>query len=223
MSVLPYAAVRRMARHTWFHDPEFPSVHLADLGLRRPRRSTPTTTPGVSGSRPACAGAAGHAPTIRLAARPNLGRLSRAHDIGDFRFPPPRRRNCARPGLSGRMRGSSGFAARRRGVAPPCSGGRLVPGQISAGWGRRTVGPGTLVAERGLPAARGCGRAQWPAGRPGLQPSSCGLPGLACGGSWGPGVVQLVWRGGWRVGRGNGAAEPGGVGQVEPAGGDCRA
>jgi len=130
MSVLPYAAVRRMARHTWFHDPVFPFVHLADLGPRRPR-STPATTPGVSGSRPACARAAGHAPTIRLAARPNLGCLSRAHHIGGFGFP-PRRRNCARPGLSGRMRGSSGFAARRRGVAsrgwspPPLSHLRRV-------------------------------------------------------------------------------------------------
>ena len=36
MSVLPYAAVRRMARHTWFHDPVFPFVHLADLRQRRP-------------------------------------------------------------------------------------------------------------------------------------------------------------------------------------------
>jgi len=36
MSVLPYAAVRRMARHTWFHDPVFPFVHLADLRPRRP-------------------------------------------------------------------------------------------------------------------------------------------------------------------------------------------
>jgi hypothetical protein len=60
-------------------------------------------TPGVSGARPACTGAAGHAPTIRLAARPDLGRLSRQPDIGGFDFPPPRRGNCARPGLSGQM------------------------------------------------------------------------------------------------------------------------
>jgi hypothetical protein len=103
MSFLPYAAVRRMARHTWFHGPVFPFVHFADLRPSRPRRSTPATTPGVSGSRPACAGAAGHVRTIRLAARPNLGRLSQAHDIGGFDFPPPRRRNSARPGLSGQM------------------------------------------------------------------------------------------------------------------------
>jgi hypothetical protein len=28
MPILLYAAVRRMARHTWFHDPVFPFVHL---------------------------------------------------------------------------------------------------------------------------------------------------------------------------------------------------
>ena len=65
------------------------SGHAGSAGARRRQ------TPGVSGSRPARAGAAGHAPTIRLAAGPNLGRLSRAHDIGGFGFPPPRRRNCA--------------------------------------------------------------------------------------------------------------------------------
>jgi hypothetical protein len=131
MSVLPYAAVRRMACHTWFHDPVFPFVHLADLGPRRPagaRRGTPATTPGVSGSRPACAGAAGHAPTIRLAARPNLGRLSRAHHIGGFGFPPPRRRNCARPGLSG----ACGVARdSQRGGAALCPGAGHPPAPLS--------------------------------------------------------------------------------------------
>jgi hypothetical protein len=61
--------------------------------------------------------AAGDAPTIRLATRPNLSRLGRAHDVGSFDFPLPRRRNCARPGLSGHMWGGSGFAPRRRGFA----------------------------------------------------------------------------------------------------------
>ena len=96
MSVLPYAAVRRVARHTWFHDPVFPFVHLADLWPRRLAGARLRQTPGVSGSQASPRRAAGHAPTIRLAAGPNLGRLSRAHDIGGFGFPPPRRRNCAR-------------------------------------------------------------------------------------------------------------------------------
>jgi hypothetical protein len=29
-----------MARHTWFHDPVFPFVQLADLRPRRPARQT---------------------------------------------------------------------------------------------------------------------------------------------------------------------------------------
>jgi hypothetical protein len=36
MSVLPYAAVRRMARHTWFHDPVFPFVHWPISGRADP-------------------------------------------------------------------------------------------------------------------------------------------------------------------------------------------
>jgi hypothetical protein len=41
------------------------------------------------------------------------------------------------------------------------------------------------------------------AGRPagGCRPSSSGLPGPACGGSWEAGAVQLVWRSGCCVGR----------------------
>jgi hypothetical protein len=96
MSVLPYAAVRRVARHTWFHDPVFPFVHLADLWPLRLRRSTLATNARRLRVTASPRRAAGHAPTIRLAAGPNLGRLSRAHDIGGFGFPPPRRRNCAR-------------------------------------------------------------------------------------------------------------------------------
>ena len=40
MSVLPYAAVRRMARHTWFHDPVFPFVHWPISGRVAPPEQT---------------------------------------------------------------------------------------------------------------------------------------------------------------------------------------
>jgi hypothetical protein len=91
------------------------------------------------------------------------------------------------------------------------------------GLGSKDCRPGHGVAERGLPG-RPRMRPGTMAGRPaGAAAFVLRLPGLACGGSWGAAVVQLVWRGGWRVGRGNGAAEPGGVGQVEPAGGHGRA
>ena len=136
--------------------------------------------------------------------------------------------DCASQGLEvyGDSQDGSGEARAASGKTTEILQGRPPPPRPDfCGLGSKdAVGPGTMVAERRLPRlpADAAGRNGRQTGLR-LQPSSRGLPGLACGGSWGAGVVQLVWRGGWRVGRGDGAAEPGGVGQVEPAGGHCRA
>ena len=136
--------------------------------------------------------------------------------------------DCASQGLEvyGDSQYGSGEARAASGKTTEILQGRPPPPRPDfCGLGSKdAVGRGTMVAERRLPRLPpdAAGRNGRQAGLR-LQPSSCGLPGLACGGSWGAGVVQLVWRGGWRVGRGDGAAEPGGVGQVEPAGGHCRA
>jgi hypothetical protein len=100
---------------------------------------------------------------------------------------------------SGEARAASGETTEILQRRPP----RPMPDFSGLG-SKDAVGPATPVAERRSfdrprmrPGTMAGGR---PAG--GCRPSSCGLPGLACGGSWGAGAVQLVWRSGWRVGRG---------------------
>jgi len=234
MSVLPYAAVRRMARHTWFHDPVFPFVHLANLRPRRPRRSTRATTPGAFGSRSACARASSVRrppcatwPQVAPAGRavqvlPRLWRRTQLRPCSGRRESRPRPVNSGEPQVGVAWLPTVLLLPGRQLLErqPP----RPMPDFSGLG-SKDAAGPATPAAERRSPDPQL--RPGMMAGRPAgsCRPSSSGLPGPACGGSWGAGAVQLVWRSGCRVGRGrgDGAAETGGVGEVEPAGRHCRA
>jgi hypothetical protein len=122
MSVLPYAAVRRMARHTWFHDPVFPSVHLAGLRPRRPAGADGQQRLALLGHGPVRTGSQ-TVPTIRLVARlasarhiTSVASTSRRHAGG-----------TVRPALSGHMRrGRREVASGRQSLIASSLWGRLA-------------------------------------------------------------------------------------------------